>query len=184
MAGRANRSRRQLAATPVQAFFKRPDNARGLQGQPLPSVSLTFSRAWRSLASARDCAVESKIAASSSASASRSGCLTKAASASSRCVAVPLPTGSARPWEDAESRHGLVRVDHIIDGRCDVALIRGAMNAPSRPERGLAEAMAHFAKVAMRGRLDGLRVGRRRRPTLRPLNNAPRINGCSCFNSA
>ena len=57
------------------------------------------------------------------------------------------------------------------------------MNAPSG-QNAVSQAMAHFAKVAMRGRLEGLRVGRRRRPTLRPLNNAPRIKGRSFFSSA
>jgi hypothetical protein len=46
------------------------------------------------------------------------------------------------------------------------------MNAPSG-QNAVSQAMAHFANVAMRGRLDGLRVGRRRRPTP-AAHNAPR----------
>ena len=48
------------------------------------------------------------------------------------------------------------------------------MNAPSG-QNAISQAMAHFCEGchAQATRLDGLRVGRRRRPTLRPLNNAP-----------
>ena len=85
----------------------------------------------------------------------------------------------------AGSRHVRARGRRLavhVDGRRHVALIGG--NERASGQNAVSQAMAHFAKVAMRGRLDGLRVGRRRRPTLNALSNAPRMAGLSFARTA
>ena len=72
-----------------------------------------------------------------------------------------------RPYEYSVER--TVSEQATLEGQiADVADREGArlLIYDDEYSTAVSQAMAHFAKVAMRGRLDGLRVGRRRRPTL------------------